>query len=174
MYVTNLCEFLCIFAALSNFIYMAKYSRELDETLERKVKELANAAGFREMGITVEPINLNSKKLYGEVIKANELVTLFTGDADMICIAVNSELFEVLDEQSQDILIESLLSRVYYDSEKEKIVINKPELNVELGMYHKYKDIAVQKLELAYYTLKQIEDKKKQEKESKKKAKKTS
>ena len=92
----------------------------------------------------------------------------------MICIAVNSELFEVLDEQSQDILIESLLSRVYYDSEKEKIVINKPELNVELGMYHKYKDIAVQKLELAYYTLKQIEDKKKQEKESKKKAKKTS
>ena len=78
------------------------------------------------MGITVEPIRLNSKKSYGEVIKANELVTLFTGDADMICIAVNEELFENLDEQSQDVLIESLLSQVFYDSEKEKIsIINK-------------------------------------------------
>ena len=169
-FATNLCGFLCIFAALSNFIYMAKYSRELDETLERKVKDLANAAGFREMGITVEPIRLNSKKSYGEVIKANELVTLFTGDADMICIAVNEELFENLDEQSQDVLIESLLSQVFYDSEKEKISIIKPELNVGLGMYHKYKEVAVQKLELAYYTLQQLEEKRKEEKAAKKAA----
>lgn len=170
VFATNLCEFLCIFAALSNLIYMAKYSRELDETLERKVKDLANAAGFREMGITVEPIRLNSKKSYGEVIKANELVTLFTGDADMICIAVNEELFENLDEQSQDVLIESLLSQVFYDSEKEKISIIKPELNVGLGMYHKYKEVAVQKLELAYYTLQQLEEKRKEEKAAKKAA----
>ena len=169
-FVTNLCGFLCIFAVLSNFIYMAKYSRELDETLERKVKELANAAGFREMGITVEPIRLNSKKSYGEVIKANELVTLFTGDVDMICIAINEELFENLDEQSQDVLIESLLSQVFYDSEKEKISIIKPELNVGLGMYHKYKEVAVQKLELAYYTLQQLEEKRKEEKAAKKAA----
>lgn len=149
---------------------MAKYSRELDEALEKKVKDLANAAGFREMGITVEPIRLNSKKSYGEVIKANELVTLFTGDADMLCIAINEELFENLDEQSQDVLIESLLSQVFYDSEKEKISIIKPELNVGLGMYHKYKEVAVQKLELAYYTLQQLEEKRKEEKAAKKAA----
>ena len=52
------------------------------------------------------------------------------------------------------------------------MVITKPELNVGLGMYHKYKEIAVQKLELAYYTLQQIEDKKKADKEAKKAAKK--
>lgn len=149
---------------------MAKYSRELDEALEKKVKDLANAAGFREMGITVEPIRLNSKKSYGEVIKANELVTLFTGDADMLCIAINEELFDNLDEQSQDVLIESLLSQVFYDSEKEKISIIKPELNVGLGMYHKYKEVAVQKLELAYYTLQQLEEKRKEEKAAKKAA----
>lgn len=147
---------------------MAKYSRELDLALEKKVKDLASAAGFREMGITVEPIRLNSKKSYGEVIKANELVTLFTGDADMLCVAINEELFENLDEQSQDVLIESLLSQVSYDSEKEKISIVKPELNVGLGMYHKYKEVAVQKLELAYYTLQQLEEKRKEEKERKK------
>ena len=151
---------------------MAKYSRELDEALEKKVKELASAAGLREQGITIEPIALNSKKSYGEVIKANELVTLFTGDSDMVCVAINERLFLELDDQSQTVLIESLLSQIWYDDEKDKIVITKPELNVGLGMYHKYKEVAVQKLELAYYTLQQIEDKKKAEKEAKKAAKK--
>lgn len=150
---------------------MAKYSRDLDEALEKKVKELASAVGLREMGITIEPIRLNSKKSYGEVIKANELVTLFTGDADMVCIALNEELFAELDDQSQTVLIEALLAQVSYDSEKEKIVITKPELNVGLGMYHKYKEVAVQKLELAYYTLQQIEERKKEAKEAKKAAK---
>lgn len=140
----------------------------MDETLEKKVKELASAAGLREMGITIEAINLNSKKSFGEVIKANELVTLFTGDSDMVCIAINERLFELLDDQSQNVLIESLLAQVSYDDEKNKIVITKPELNVGLGMYHKYKEIAVQKLELAYYTLQQMEQKRKEEKEAKK------
>ena len=147
---------------------MAKYSRDLDESLEKKVREIAYEVGLREQGITIEPINLNSKKSFGEVIKANELVTLFTGDSDMICIALNEELFLQLDDQSQTVLIESLLSQVSYDSEKEKIVITKPELNVGVGMYHKYKEIAVQKLELAYYTLQQMEERRKQEKEAKK------
>ena len=151
---------------------MAKYSRELDEALEKKVKDLAGAAGLREQGITIEPIALNSKKSYGEVIKANELVTLFTGDSDMVCVAINERLFLELDDQSQTVLIESLLSQIWYDSEKEKIMINKPELQVGLGMYHKYKEVAVQKLELAYYTLQQLEERKKAEKEAKKAAKK--
>ena len=59
----------------------------------------------------------------------------------------------------------------YYDSEKEKIIINKPELSLSLGMYHKYKEVAPQKLELAYYTLQQIEERKKEEKAAKKAAK---
>jgi hypothetical protein len=149
---------------------IAKYSRDLDEGLEKKVKELASAAGLREQGITIEPIALKSKKSYGEVIKANELVTLFTGDADMVCVAINEELFLLLDDQSQTVLIESLLSQIWYDDEKEKIIINKPELSLGLGMYHKYKEVAPQKLELAYYTLQQIEEKKKEEKEAKKAA----
>lgn len=142
---------------------MAKYSRELDEDLEAKVRVLASTYEGLKF-ITIEPIKLTSKKSYGEVVKANELVTLFTGDPDMVCVALNEELFKLLDEQSQDVLIDSLLSMISYDDEKEKVVITKPELNVGVGMYHKYKDVAVQKLELAYYTLQQIEEKKKEEK----------
>ena len=149
---------------------MGKYSRNLDEDIAKRAKELASAAGLREMGVTIEPIRLNSKKSYGEVIKSSEIVALFTGDPDMICLALNEELFDLLDVETQNVLIEGLLAQVSYDSDKEKVIITKPELNVSIGMYHKYKDIAVQKLECAYYTLQQIEEKKKEEKEAKKAA----
>ena len=41
-------------------------------------------------------------------------------------------------------------------------------MSLGLGMYHKYKEVAPQKLELAYYTLQQIEERKKEEKAAKK------
>ena len=147
---------------------MAKYSRDLDEKYEKKIKELVAAAGLREYGITIEPIRLNSKKSYGEVIKSNEFVTLFTGDSNMLGLAVNEELFDNLDDQTVTILIESLLSQIGYDSEKDKIIITKPEINIGVGMLHKYKEVAVQKIEAAYYGLQQIEQKKKEEKEARK------
>ena len=146
---------------------MGKYSRELDENLEKKVKQMASQySGLQ--GITIEPIKLNSKKAYGEVIKSTELVSLFTGDSDMVCVALNERLFDVLDEQTQDVLIDSLLAMIYYDDEKGKVVINKPEIHVSLGMLDKYKQVAVQKAEVAYRTLESLNDKEKQEKEAKK------
>ena len=149
---------------------MAKYSRDLDEKYEKKIKELVASTHLREDGVTIEPIRLNSKKFYGEVVKANELVQLFTGSEDMVCVAVNEELFDELDDQTITVLIESLLSQISYDSEKEKVNITKPEISVGLGMLNKYKEVVVQKLESAYYALQQIEAKKKEEKEARKAA----
>jgi len=147
---------------------MGKYSRDLDEKYEKKIKEMAAVTGLRECGVTIEPICLNSKKSYGEVIKSNELVQLFTGDDSMVCVAVNSRLFDTLDEQTITVLIDSLLSQISYDYEKDKVIITKPEISVGVGMLQKYKEVVVQKLEAAYYGLQQIEQKDKEEKEMKK------
>ena len=147
---------------------MGKYSRDLDEKYEKKIREMVSSTGLRENGVTIEPIRLNSKKSFGEIIKSNEFVTLFTGDPSMIGLAVNEELFDTLDDQTVTILIESLLSQISYDEEKDKVIISKPEINVGLGMLHKYKEVAVQKIEAAYYGLQLIEQKKKEEKEMKK------
>ena len=147
---------------------MGKYSRDLDEKYEKKIKEMAAATGLRECGVTIEPIRINSKKSYGEVIKSNELVQLFTGDDSMVCVAVNEELFDTLDDQTVTVLIETLLAQISYDYEKDKVIITKPEISVSTGMLQKYKEVVVQKVEAAYYGLQQIEQKKKEEKEMKK------
>lgn len=154
---------------------MGKFERDLDERLEKKVKSMANAAGLNALGITVEAVRVKKCKTYGEVVKGNDLVTLFTGDPDIVCVALYEDLFidqkrgtNRVDEETENYWIESLLSQISYDSEKEKVVITKPELNIGRGMYAKYKNIAVQKEELAFLTLQQMADEKKKEKEEKK------
>lgn len=150
---------------------MGKYSRDLNEALEEKVKSIAAATGFREMGITVEAVRAKKCKTYGEIVKPNDLTKLFLGDDDTIVIALYEDLFDLVDEETQNYWIEALLAQVWYDNEKEKMVVTKPELAVSLAMYHKYKNVAVQKEELAVLTIQQIEQKKKEEKEAKRAAK---
>lgn len=147
-----------------------KYSRNLDEDLKAKVTALAIAK--RDMGITIEPIKLTSKKSYGEVVKSNELTSLFTGNPDMVCVAINEDLFtKVLDDETQDILIRNLLSTITYDNEKEKVVINKPEIAFSVEMLHEYKGVIAQKIEVAYHGLQQLEEMRREQKEAEKAAK---
>lgn len=148
-----------------------KYSRDLDEKLEKKVKEMANSKGLNACGITVEAVRIKKCKTYGEVLKGNALVTLFTNDPNLVCVALYEELFDRVDEQTQDYWIESLLTQISYDDEKDKVVLTKPEINMSHGMYLKYGPVAAQKEELAFLTIQQIGDEKQREKEEKKAAK---
>ena len=152
---------------------MGKFSRDLDEALEQKVKNLAREMHLTETGINVEAIRLKkSKKEIGTVLKANDLVTLFTGDESLVAVALYEEAFNRVDSETQDFWIRGLLSQISYDLEKDKIMINKPELQVSLGMYRQFGNIAVQKTELQLLTLAQIDEEEKERKAMSKKGKK--
>lgn len=148
---------------------MSKYARDLDEKLEEKVKQLSSEVGLRAAGVTVEAIRLKrSKNTIGEVVKGNDLVKLFSGVDNLIAIALYEDAFDLVDDATQNLWIETLLAQVAVDFEKGNVVITKPELNIPLGIYHKYKEVAVQKAELAILTIQQIHEKEKEEKERKK------
>lgn len=152
---------------------MGKFSRDLDEALEVRVKNLAREMHITETGINVEAIRLKkSKKEVGVVLKANDLVTLFTGDESLVAVALYEDAFNRVDDETKDFWIINLLSQISYDSEKDKIVITKPELQVPLGMYRQFGNIAVQKTELQLLTLAQIEEEEKERKANSKKKKK--
>lgn len=152
---------------------MGKFSRDLDELLEKKVKTLAREMHITDWGINVEAIRLKkSKKEVGTVLKANDLVTLFTGDESLVAVALYEEALNRMDSQNQDLVIRSLLSQISYDADKDKIVITKPELQISLGMYRQFGDIAVKSAELQLLTLAQIADEEKEKKANAKKKKK--
>lgn len=138
---------------------MAKYARDLDENLVKKVQKIAREAGLLEY-VNIEALRLRkARNTVGEVLVGNELAKVLTGEENFIAIALYEDAFLAVDEQTQDFWIENLIAQISYDYEKEKVIITKPELQVGIGMYHKYGNQAVEKAELALYTIKSLEEK---------------
>ena len=140
---------------------MSKYSRDLDQEYKDLVKKVADELHFHETGINVEAVSLNkSKKDVGVVLKANDLVELFTGDASTVVVAINEDAYSRVDKTTQEMWTRSLLYQISYDMEKDKINIVKPELNISYDLYKSFKDQAVKAAELAIMTMQQINSEK--------------
>lgn len=152
---------------------MAKYSRDLDENLVSKVKTMAVTYGLGDSDLEVLPLKLNKiGKDVGEIVKGNDLLKIKAGK-NVVAIALLEEAFLQVDDATQNIWIEGLLSQVYYDPEKEKVKIEKPEIAITAGMYNKYEGLAVDKAVLAQLTLEQLREQEKGRKEQEKLMKKT-
>lgn len=131
---------------------MSKFTREISTELEKKVKDLATELGIYAWGLSIEVVGLKkSKKDVGVVIKQNDIAELFSGDNSTVVVALYEPFFDQVDEQTQEIWIRSLLYQIWYDCEKDKIVINKPEICLPVRLYKELGEVAVKKMELAYH-----------------------
>ena len=140
---------------------MAKYSKDLSEDLKQLVEEAVAKTNLESIGVRVEPIRLNkSKGVFGEVIKGNDLLKLFTNGDDVVAIALFEDVFDRLEISMQKLLIESLVSQISYDLEKDKLVITKPELNITRGMYQNYGAEIVNAHEIALLEIMSINEEK--------------
>lgn len=145
-------------------------SPEYEELVKEVVKERTDLSGYVEFKV----FNIKkSKKDVTKVQKANEIVELALDMEDVVVLSIYEDAFDRCDDQTKRLWIENALAPVHYDMEKDKVVIGgEPTITVSLGMYHKYKDIIIQKLELAALTLQQIEDEERKRKEDEKALKK--
>lgn len=133
-----------------------------------KRKSLANFIDFQVFNLK------KSKKEVIKVQKANEIVELALEKEDVVVVSIYEKAFDMVDEQTRELWIENALNPVHYDMDKDKVVIGgDPTITVDLGMYHTYKDVIIQKLELAALTLQQIADQEKEKKAQEKALKKS-
>jgi hypothetical protein len=151
---------------------MSKYSKDLDQNLVAKIQNEAASRGLDHV-MEIKPISLlKTNNEIGQILKAGELTTLFTGNPDIICVALYEEAFKRVDDETQNMWIETLMSQLSYDFEKDKIVITKPEINIPIGVYRKYGNTAAQKLEAALLVIDQIKEEEDAAKAAAKEAKK--
>lgn len=149
---------------------------EASEEYVQLVKEVANSHECGEIGKYVEMKVFNMIKSSKEVIKVkktSEPMEVALDGEDMIDVYLYEKAFDLVEDKTKRFWIENALCQVAYDMEKGKVIIGKePSINVPLGMYNKYKDVAVQQLELAALTIQQIKEKEKEEKQARKEGKK--
>jgi len=113
---------------------MAKYEEPFEETqdLYNQLIEQAGLSNF--VNITI--LTNNKAREIFKVNKANELLKYRTGDD--IIIVLNEKIFDQLTDEQRTIVAEESLSSIHFDSEKDRIIISKPDVVTFSGILAKH------------------------------------
>lgn len=148
---------------------MNRKLREASDEYVKLVKQVADEIGIgRYVEMNVFDMTKSNKEVI-KVKKTSEPMEVKLDGEDMIDVYIYEAAFDLVEEKTQRLWIENALCQVAYDLEKSKLIIGKePSITLPLGMYNKYKDVAVQQLELAALTVQQIKEKEKEAKAAEK------
>lgn len=154
---------------------MAKTLSKASDEYVKLVEEAVSETGLDRMGVDFQVYNLiKTKNEVVRVQKASEIAEILTNREDLVIVSIYEKAMDRTDEKTRRMWLEAALTKVSYDSEKDKLVIGgEPTLTIPLGMYHKYDKLAVDMAELEQLTLQQIRDEEEEEKQRQKELKKS-
>ena len=152
---------------------MAKFFKA-DESIVKMVDEIADELGLASYGIDYEVLDVVNLKQAVKVVRANEYAEYLSSRENLILILVNGEMFDLVPEGPDEnglnaryMWLRLARDEIAYDSEKDKIIIGVPTLNIPVGCYEKYGKASIDAALLAHYTLAQMAEKKAQERAEK-------
>lgn len=150
---------------------MAKIFDTSEEIVEM-VDEIFNEAGLANYGIGLKVLSLTKARDVVKISRASATTNYLTKNKVDITLFIYEEAFNRLDEAGQRMLIEMVLSNVSYDIEKDKLNVETNPFVQVFQMHKKYGEAFLNKLELSYMIVQQIEEEKKAQKEAEKENKK--
>ena len=113
---------------------MAKFDEPFEDT-QALYDEKIKAVGLDQfINITVV-VNNTAKDLF-KVNKANDLLKYRTGDD--VLIVLNEKIFEQLTDAQKHIVVEDSLASIHFDTEKDRLIITKPDVIAYSGILSKF------------------------------------
>ncbi len=113
---------------------MAKFEQPFEDT--KVIFDSLITSTNLDRFVTIKVLVNNRLKEIGKVVKANDLIKYETG-AD-VYIILNERVFDQLDEVQKVIIAEELLAGIYFDTEKDKLVIKSADVKTFSGLLKKY------------------------------------
>ena len=150
---------------------MAKLFKLSEET-QTLIDSVAEEFGLIHY-INIKCFGINKQKQVIKVKKASPTEEGMGNSTDCVIVIVAEDLFDKLDSEQQDLLVRDALSQVYYDDEKDKIVVTQPEIMVTLGGWQKWGEKLINVHETAILTRQQMEEEEKERKAAEKEMKKS-
>lgn len=142
---------------------------ETSEDIAQLIYDKFDETGLGSMGITIKVLSTTKQKDIMKVSKTSA-TTAFMTHKD-IQVMVFEEALDRLPKDMQNRLVETILSNVWFDSERDKLnVESNPYIQI-FNMRKKYPTI-VDDIEASYLVIKQLEDEEKERKAAEKEAKK--
>lgn len=148
---------------------MAKLFETTEDYVEL-IHDQFDKTGLGPMGINLKVLSISKQKELIKVSKTSATTAFLTHND--IQLTLYEEAFERLPKDMQIRLVETALSNVWYDSDKDKLNVETNPFIQIFNMRKKYPTI-VDDLETAHLTIKQLEDEEKERKAAEKEDKKT-
>ena len=149
---------------------MAKFGKVSEETQEL-VDKISNETGLIQF-IDFETVAVPKSKKVIDIKRCPPLGEHVAGKRDVVCVIVYEKAFERLTVEQQELLMRDAFNMVYFDSEKDKIVIGCPQIVVSCGGRAKWGEKLVDTAEIAVTVMQQLIDEEKEAKEQAKAMKK--
>lgn len=113
---------------------MAKFEDVYEDTLEFFNQQINNS-GIPAF-IKIKILSNKNIKDFGSVSKTQDIVKFMT-DYDVV-IQINEPIFDQLEELQKTYIVKDLLARIVYDMEKDKLVVNQPDVSTFSGVLRQY------------------------------------
>lgn len=113
---------------------MAKYNEPFED-IQKLFDEIIGDRGLDHM-INIKVLSNNNQKEIGTVKKCDPLFKHMTGE-DVIVI-INEEVFERLDNVSQYVIAENILTAVTWNQDRDRVEIIKPSVKTYKGVIDKH------------------------------------
>jgi hypothetical protein len=86
--------------------------------------------------VTIKVLCDDTQKAIGKITKANELIKYF-GGVDLVII-INQRIFDQLTDLQQRMVAEELLAGISWDMDKDRLIMNKGDVNTYSGILRRY------------------------------------
>lgn len=113
---------------------MAKFEEVYEETLDI-FKTYVNQSGIPTF-VNIKILSNSNIKDFGAVTKSQDIIKFMT-DYDVI-IQINEPIFDKLEEEQKTYVVKDLLARIVYDSDKDKVCVNQPDVSTFSGVLRQY------------------------------------
>lgn len=154
---------------------MAKIFKTSEDIVELIENQFADC-GLESYGLNLKVLSVAKSKDLITVAKESAKTEFLSKSQDLITLTVYETLFDRLDKETQLMLVDMYMSGIFYDSEKDKIVVDKNPLNLIINARRKYGNSILDKIELVQTVIQEMaeeeKEKKRQEREAKKAKKK--
>ena len=114
---------------------MAKFD-ELDEDIQEIFDVVIGMTDLEHI-VKIKIIGNDRLKEIGKVQKTNDLTKYLSDDVDIVVI-VNQLIFGQLPRDMQDMVALELITYIGFDSEKDRVIIAKPDINTFSTILKKY------------------------------------
>lgn len=115
---------------------MAKVEKANEEIIEIVNNIIVET--FGKGFITTKIVSSSDQKTLIKIKKANPIIEYFVNAENCIIITINEILFYQLSDEQRKLIILNELEGVYYDTEKDKLIVQQPPLNISIGCYNKF------------------------------------